>query len=914
MGRGASPLTAAAQAVDVDNSATSFLKQFFDNAVVPFGLLKTKQTLVDTEVQRIRERLRAQYGGANQWGDVMILDADAEYQRLGLSMQEMTFGDLDARDEARVCAVLGVPPIVAGIKVGLDKATYANYESARKSFWEDTLIPNVYRRFEDAFNSALVADFGPGVWVAYDYSQVPALREDILKKWEMAVRAFLGGVATRNEARALVALDPVAPELDGFRAAEQQQIGAPGVTQTPPTVAPVAVEGGAKTLMPPFGKATRDGNLAVRLAIEQRWIPKLAAALKAQLRLAVPADATPENLRGAEFRLTEGDQAVKDALYQMLREAVTAGSAAGQADVEGLLGVGKAELPPVLGVDWSLVNAAALEWVGTYVSALVLELNYVSQKVLFAAIQRWIANGLPLQDLIDELAVDFGAARAERIAVTEITRAFSVGNIRAWQAGGVITRMSVRTAMDERVCFPAWTLVETENGPLPIQYITSDMRILTRRGMRSVVATSRREYSEKMVKVISEAGSVLATANHPFWTLEQGWLEGRHLNIRHHLETFKQQSVKVLGIHNFSFGNTADTPAATFKETILSQVARGITVPIGAIDLEGYALGSKQEINTIAAHFSLLNIGDSKLIKYQANTAFKLGLALKMAIASKAAKLTVGITGLYANWRATHATWLDGRGAAALLRAVMPIKAFFGRKYLSATFAGNILGFGSATFAAANGELVGFRAIDREFLTAYRADLGDLVGMSNVITGSTAIAAPLGKLRGVSIDQFSADRTGNQSASFFRLTRAGDAAILDRARAGASECLSTMLTGKIKWHGAHLLSELSLLYHRLCAKSTIVYDLEIEDAHEFYANGVLVHNCDICAPLGGVLFGDDGPIDASEADQERRAVITEIGTSFVHPGGGGRAGRWEGQTFDYPPFHVKCRCWLAPVV
>ena len=483
MGRGASPLTAAAQAVDVDNSATSFLKQFFDNAVVPFGLLKTKQALVDTEVQRIRERLRAQYGGANQWGDVMILDADAEYQRLGLSMQEMTFGDLDARDEARICAVLGVPPIVAGIKVGLDKATYANYESARKSFWEDTLIPNVYRRFEDAFNSALVADFGPGLWVAYDYSNVPALREDALKKWEMAVRAFLGGLATRNEARALVALDQVPPELDGFRAAEQQQIGAPGITQTPPTVAPPLVQGGGKA-MPPFGKATRDGNLAVRLAIEQRWIPKLAAALKAQLRLAVPADATAESLRGAEFRLTEGDQAVKDALYQMLREAVTAGIAAGQADIEGLLGVGKAETPPILGVDWSLVNAAALEWVGTYVSELVLELNYVSQKVLFAAIQRWIANGLPLQDLIDELAVDFGAARAERIAATEVTRAYATANLLAWKASGAIEGFSIRTAMDERVCDicgPLGGVVFGEDGPIGTSIADQERRAATAR-------------------------------------------------------------------------------------------------------------------------------------------------------------------------------------------------------------------------------------------------------------------------------------------------------------------------------------------------------------------------------------------------------------------------------------------------
>ena len=121
LGRGTSPLGAAAKSTDVDNAATSFLKKFFDKAVVPFGLLKTKQKMLDTEVLRIRERLRAQYGGEQNWGDVMILDADAEYQRLGLTMQEMTFDDLDARNEARICMVLKVPPIIVGAKVGLDR-------------------------------------------------------------------------------------------------------------------------------------------------------------------------------------------------------------------------------------------------------------------------------------------------------------------------------------------------------------------------------------------------------------------------------------------------------------------------------------------------------------------------------------------------------------------------------------------------------------------------------------------------------------------------------------------------------------------------------------------------------------------------------------------------------------------------
>jgi HK97 family phage portal protein len=471
LGRGSSPLGAAAKPTDVDNSATSFLKNFFDQAVVPFGLLKSKQRMLDTEVVRVRERLKAQYGGAQNWGEVMILDADAEYQRLGLSMQEMTFGDLDARNEARICMVLKVPPIIAGAKIGLDRSTFANYGEARSSFWEDSLIPGIYRRFEDAFDGGLAPHF-PGQWVAYDFSQVPALREDMSGKWEIAVRAFLGGVARRNEARALIDLPPVPPEEDGFRAAEQQQIGAPAITQKPVTVGSAAEdevdnpsddEGDGKSA-DPFGrvgireKARRDdGALALRLGIERRWAPKLTRALRAQLRAALPTGTTGDTVWQAESRMEQGSAAIRDVLYQMMREAALAGLADGQADVDAAMGTAKELAVPPMGeigieVDWELINAQVLEWLNSYSFELVRQLTEHNREVMRAAIQRWVQNGLPLSDLINELASIFGEKRAAVIAATEVTRAFAEANLAAWLASGVVSEVVWRTVNDERVC------------------------------------------------------------------------------------------------------------------------------------------------------------------------------------------------------------------------------------------------------------------------------------------------------------------------------------------------------------------------------------------------------------------------------------------------------------------------------
>ena len=467
LGRGTSPLGAAARSVDVDNSTTSFLKNFFDNAVVPYGLLKSSQKLFDADVQRIRARLKEQYGGQQNWGEVMILDSDAEYQRLGLSMQEMTFSDLDARNEARICSVLGVPPIIVGAKIGLDRSTFANYGEARRSFWEDTLIPGVYQRFEDAFNSRLST---PDIWLAYDYERVPALQDDEIARWETAVRAFLGGVATRNEARALVKLEPVDDARDGFRATDQQQIGVPAITQTPATVdgegeveGDLGLEGEKRH---PFdwlsGKAILDddGQLAARAAIERAGVRKIRAALKAQFELAVPAGMTVEDAQGAEQRLGQGTAALRLACYQVLRDAVMLGVRVGIEQVDGIMGFAPGKQAAIV-IDWELVNEAALAWARQAMFGLVTGIDDTSRQRLRSALARWIEDQVggaegefisPLEDLIVELTPVFGEGRAALIAVTEVTRAYAEGNIKAWQASGIITKMRWATANDERVC------------------------------------------------------------------------------------------------------------------------------------------------------------------------------------------------------------------------------------------------------------------------------------------------------------------------------------------------------------------------------------------------------------------------------------------------------------------------------
>ena len=72
--------------------------------------------------------------------------------------------------------------------------------------------------------------------------------------------------------------------------------------------------------------------------------------------------------------------------------------------------------------------------------------------------------------------------------------------------------------------------------------------------------------------------------------------------------------------------------------------------------------------------------------------------------------------------------------------------------------------------------------------------------------------------------------------------------------------------------------------------------------------------CPICAVLGGMRFAGDGAIPASSVERERRAEEVGLDSAFTHEGGGGAASQFKGETFQRPPAHPNCRCWLQPVV
>jgi phage terminase large subunit-like protein len=75
---------------------------------------------------------------------------------------------------------------------------------------------------------------------------------------------------------------------------------------------------------------------------------------------------------------------------------------------------------------------------------------------------------------------------------------------------------------DTAWCFVAGTLVETDNGPQPIEAIHAGTRVLTRHGFKRVAATSSRDADVGEV-IFSNGVKLVGTSDHPVWT-ERGWV------------------------------------------------------------------------------------------------------------------------------------------------------------------------------------------------------------------------------------------------------------------------------------------------------------------------------------------------------------------------------------------------------
>lgn len=201
---GLSPMQAAATALDVHGSASTWSKALLDNAARPSGAIVYRGadgqgSLSADQYDRLLSEMESHHQGARNAGRPMLLEGGLDWKPMGFSPSDMEFHktkDAAARD---IALAFGVPPMLLGIP---GDATYANYQEAHRAFYRLTVLPLV-AKVMGSVGHWLSDQFGAAVELKPDLDQVPALASERDQQWRRVSEAsFL----TDAEKRAMLGL------------------------------------------------------------------------------------------------------------------------------------------------------------------------------------------------------------------------------------------------------------------------------------------------------------------------------------------------------------------------------------------------------------------------------------------------------------------------------------------------------------------------------------------------------------------------------------------------------------------------------------------------------------------------------------------------------------------------------------
>lgn len=222
---GLSPRKELEQALNLLWNAMRSNSQYFKNGAMP-GLVLKKEAAVTPEIlKRFMEQVEHASSGVAKRGANLYLTGGWDLSAsAGNSPKEAEFLGLIDLMQKWILAVRGVPPFAIGL---LEHANWSNSVEQQRYFYDRAIKP-FNTSMTDAMNTHyLVQAHGADYELRHDYSGIDALSEDRDKQATRASNLFKSRIATRNEAREIVGLDPLTPEQGGEEFATEPKVQDP---------------------------------------------------------------------------------------------------------------------------------------------------------------------------------------------------------------------------------------------------------------------------------------------------------------------------------------------------------------------------------------------------------------------------------------------------------------------------------------------------------------------------------------------------------------------------------------------------------------------------------------------------------------------------------------------------------------
>ena len=216
--------------------AQGFSANCWVNGAMLGGVVQHPGRLSREAGDRIAQSWRSAYSGAANAASVAILEEGMTYAKIGVSPEDAELLDSRRFSVEELARVFDVPPPIIG---DWSKATFSNTASAREWFAALTLLPWV-NKVEKEFQRTVIND--PDISLCVDMSGM--LRGDFPQLVNSYVQLTRAGIASADEARHAVGLDPRGGDADGLQATAVG--GRPGMTGDGEGATPPAVNGSGR--------------------------------------------------------------------------------------------------------------------------------------------------------------------------------------------------------------------------------------------------------------------------------------------------------------------------------------------------------------------------------------------------------------------------------------------------------------------------------------------------------------------------------------------------------------------------------------------------------------------------------------------------------------------------------------------
>lgn len=386
--RGMSPTEVAMDEIAIDKDVARVVRAYYANDTRVGLLLIPKRDMQKADSDRFMEMWKSQNQGVNKAGKPILMPSDMSVERV---QEPATLDDVQLRESTRreIAAVYGVPLSLAG---GWDDAKYQSLPEQRKSFYEETVVPEC-ETIAEFINDDIAPYFDAqgSVEFGYDFESILALTDDAQKKNDIYSTRLAAGGITRAEFRR--ALNLTVTEYDDvyYIPAGSTVIPSDQEIFVTPTANQVDDTDTEQQAVLPAGAAPQstpyDDNSSQQLPSGDNSNPPPAAPPAQQTKtitITAHQDTPQEELTAWEKKALNNNAlkaasfncyVLPDELQSVVREALTvAGKTATRAEIKAIFAAAKTALqPPAVTLDYwaaydKLMNEVGNAWSTDYMA------------------------------------------------------------------------------------------------------------------------------------------------------------------------------------------------------------------------------------------------------------------------------------------------------------------------------------------------------------------------------------------------------------------------------------------------------------------------------------------------------------------------------------------------------------------